>query len=219
MKTVPGLPDEQKTSGRPGTGPRGCSKLADYLAGEDEAIAEYRHELWRLANWRAAPEAGDVPFHDERIATKAGETKSQPTAWVESGARDQGGIPRRLAQHSHRRAARHARQPPPRSTKRSPTRGKKRLRIVNLAVTALTIGVGICLLLGFFTRLASLAGALFLLAVIASQPPWLADRWHRRCRNASNSPALLVLAGTGAGRWLGLDYFTYALFHRNRGEA
>jgi hypothetical protein len=29
---------------------------------------------------------------------------------------------------------------------------------------------------------------------------------------------LLVLAGTGAGRWLGLDYFTWALFHRNRGD-
>jgi hypothetical protein len=26
---------------------------------------------------------------------------------------------------------------------------------------------------------------------------------------------LLVLAGTGAGRWAGLDYFTYALFHSN----
>ena len=27
---------------------------------------------------------------------------------------------------------------------------------------------------------------------------------------------LLVLAGTGAGRWAGLDFFTYALFHRDR---
>jgi hypothetical protein len=27
---------------------------------------------------------------------------------------------------------------------------------------------------------------------------------------------LLVLAGTGAGRWMGLDYFTWALFRRNR---
>lgn len=31
--------------------------------------------------------------------------------------------------------------------------------------------------------------------------------------------ALLVLAGTGAGRWAGLDYFTYALFNRNRNKA
>jgi uncharacterized membrane protein YphA (DoxX/SURF4 family) len=42
-----------------------------------------------------------------------------------------------------------------------------------MAVTVLTIGVGICLLAGFFTRLAAVAGALFLLSVIASQPPWV----------------------------------------------
>ena len=46
---------------------------------------------------------------------------------------------------------------------------------MNWIVTILTIGVGVCLLLGFFTRLASLAGALFLLGVIATQPPWVAD--------------------------------------------
>ena len=60
-------------------------------------------------------------------------------------------------------------------------------------------------------------GALFLLSVIASQPPWLAE-------SAPTMPqciefaSLLVLAGTGAGRWAGLDYFTYALFHRDRAD-
>ena len=80
--------------------------------------------------------------------------------------------------------------------------------------TVLTIGVGICLLLGFFTRLASVAGAVFLLAVIATQPPWVADATPTIYQTVELA-GLLVLAGTGAGRWLGLDFFTYALFSRS----
>ena len=53
------------------------NELADYLAGEEEDIADYRHELWRLANWRESPEAGGVPLYGQRIATKTGETASQ----------------------------------------------------------------------------------------------------------------------------------------------
>jgi uncharacterized membrane protein YphA (DoxX/SURF4 family) len=82
-------------------------------------------------------------------------------------------------------------------------------------VIVLTIGVGSCLLLGFFTRLASLAGALFLSAVIASQPPWVPGA-ESTIYQTVEFAGLLVLAGTGAGRWLGLDYFSYALFNRFR---
>jgi uncharacterized membrane protein YphA (DoxX/SURF4 family) len=72
--------------------------------------------------------------------------------------------------------------------------------------------------LGFFTRLASLVGALFLLAVIVSQPPWLADSVGTMPQ-CIEFAGLLALAGTGAGRWMGLDYFMWALFHRQRAEA
>ena len=91
-----------------------------------------------------------------------------------------------------------------------------RLHWINLAATGLTLGVGACLLLGFFTRLAALAGALFLLAVIATQPPWVPDAAPTIMQGIELA-ALLVLAGTRAGRWLGLDFFTYALFgHREQ---
>ena len=56
---------------------RGSTSWPDYIRGEEENIAEYRHELWRLANWRQAPEAGDVPFHEQRITAKAGETTAK----------------------------------------------------------------------------------------------------------------------------------------------
>ena len=93
---------------------------------------------------------------------------------------------------------------------------QKWLRSINMIVTVLSVGVGICLLLGFFTRLAALVGALFLLAVIATQPPWVPDAAPTIMQGIELA-ALLVLAGTRAGRWLGLDFFTYALFgHREQ---
>jgi hypothetical protein len=58
-----------------------------------------------------------------------------------------------------------------------------------------------------------LAGALFLLAVIAAQPPW-ATGAEPTIYQTLELAGLLVLAGTGAGRWFGLDYFGYAFCNR-----
>jgi uncharacterized membrane protein YphA (DoxX/SURF4 family) len=71
------------------------------------------------------------------------------------------------------------------------------------------------LLLGLFTRIASILGFLFLLGVVASQPFWIADAVPTM-NFYIEMAGLLVLAGTRAGRWFGLDYFTYAMFHRGR---
>jgi uncharacterized membrane protein YphA (DoxX/SURF4 family) len=215
VKTVAGLTDEQKTRADQALNQR-LQELADYLASEESAIAEYRHELSRLENWRSAPEAGDVPFHDERITTKAAETKSQPAAWVNRVREIKAAYRDDLSQiltAEQRGAATTAAE----FDKAISDSQEESLRIVNLAVTALVLGVGICLLLGFFTRLASIAGALFLLSVVATQPPWLAES-QETMPYCIEFAGLLVLAGTGAGRWMGLDYFTWALFHRNRGE-
>src|SRR5262249_41487885 len=90
-----------------------------------------------------------------------------------------------------------------------------RLDKLNVVVTIVTIGVGACLLLGFFTRTASIVGAIFLFGVIASQPFWIADSVPT-INQCIECTSLLVLAGTGAGRWFGLDALTYAIFHRER---
>ena len=78
----------------------------------------------------------------------------------------------------------------------------------------LTLGVGLCLLLGLFTRTAAIAGAVFLLSVIATQPPWIATA-EPTINQTVELAGLLVLAGTGAGRWLGLDFFSWALFSQD----
>jgi uncharacterized membrane protein YphA (DoxX/SURF4 family) len=215
LKTIPAIADEQEKKADAAFNSR-LQQLADYLAAQAEAITEYRHELWRLDNWRTSPESGDVPFVDERVATKTSETGKSPATWVSAVEsleanlrRDLQGVltEAQLKEASTTAAVDDALADPRQS----------RLNTINVVVTILTIGVGVCLLLGFFTRLASIVGALFLLGVILSQPPWLSDSIDT-IPQLIEFAALLVLAGTAAGRWFGLDYFTYALFHRNRAE-
>jgi uncharacterized membrane protein YphA (DoxX/SURF4 family) len=188
--------------------------LADYLAGEDETITTYRHELWRLANWRNAPEGGGVPFYQQRIAAKQSETTGQLKPWLAQVQTLDAGY---LADLDRILTTEQRAEPATADSVRTALvdTQEARLNKLNIVVTILTTGVGVCLLLGFFTRLASLAGAIFLLGVIASQPFWISDA-APTINQCIECAGLLVLAGTRAGRWLGLDYFTFALFHRNR---
>lgn len=66
--------------------------------------------------------------------------------------------------------------------------------------------VGVLLILGLFTRLASFAGAGFLASVIATQPPWIPGT-SPTYYQAIELIALLVIFATFAGRMGGLDYF------------
>lgn len=213
VKALPALSDEQKKQAETILEKR-RKDLANYLAAESEAITEYRHELWRLESWRNSPESGEVPFVDERISTKASETAKTPALWVsqvqqfDAELRDD--LRDLLTEEQRDLALTTAAMDVALSDSRA-----KRLHAINVVVTILTIGVGVCLLLGFFTRTASILGALFLLGVILSQPPWLPDTVPTM-PNVIEFATLLVLAGTGAGRWAGLDFFTYALFNRNR---
>ena len=73
--------------------------------------------------------------------------------------------------------------------------------------------VGALLIIGLFTRLASLAGAVFLASVIAMQPPWIPGTVPTYYQ-AIEMFALLVIFATCAGRMGGLDYF----FSRKRAK-
>ena len=73
------------------------------------------------------------------------------------------------------------------------------------------------------SRPACVAGALFLLLVYLSMPPFpgLPDNLKAEGhyfivnKNLIEMLALLTLSTTFSGRWLGLDYFTYALFGKH----
>lgn len=66
--------------------------------------------------------------------------------------------------------------------------------------------VGVLLILGLFTRFASVAAAMFLVSVIMTQPPWIPGTTPTYLY-AIELMACLVIFSTGAGRFGGLDYF------------
>ncbi len=98
-----------------------------------------------------------------------------------------------------------------------------RTDLLNYAVKFALTAIGLCLVLGFCTRLAALGGAGFLVSVLLTQPPWptiyppapevvghalLVDK------NFVEMIAAVLLATTAVGRWGGLDYFLYHWFGR-----
>ncbi|MGD9633014.1 MAG: DoxX family protein [Pirellulales bacterium] len=208
---VPGLTEDQVARVKAAFAAR-VTELDAYLQGETAAIADYQHELWRLDQWRAKPEATTLPFEQERITKKQADTAVKAKAWVAGVASlEQGMIKefRNVVEPNQKTVTMAANM-------ETATTGPEEasLQRVNMGATILTLGVGVCLLLGMFTRTASIVGALFLLSVIATQPPWVATA-EPTINQTVELAGLLVLAGTGAGRWLGLDFFSWALFHRN----
>jgi uncharacterized membrane protein YphA (DoxX/SURF4 family) len=88
------------------------------------------------------------------------------------------------------------------------------IKTLDLLVSYGTLAIGACLLLGLFTRLASLGGAAFLLMLYMAMPPfpWFPDppralegHYLFVSKNTIEMFALLALATTSSGRWAGLD--------------
>lgn len=75
------------------------------------------------------------------------------------------------------------------------------------------IAVGLCLLFGFLTPVAALAAAGFLGSVFLSQLPPTSGP-SSTYYQLIEAMACLVLAGTGAGRFAGIDYFLHLIVRR-----
>ena len=82
--------------------------------------------------------------------------------------------------------------------------------------------VGACLILGLFTRLASLGGIAFLLMVYFAAPPWIGyfytvpseGNYLIVNKNLIEAAALAVIFFTGSGRFYGLDRIVSGLIGR-----
>ena len=88
-----------------------------------------------------------------------------------------------------------------------------RIRFVNQWIPWFDVAIGCLLMLGLFSRLASLLGAGFLASVVATQPPWIIDAaptYYQMIELAG----LLVIFATCAGRYAGLDYFIHLIWTR-----
>lgn len=193
---------------------RRLGELEDFVLGAEQEVAEFRHEVWRLANWKASPEAGGVPFYTQRIATKNGENTSKIGPWREEVKTIEEGLGQDfdaiLTSEQKIQAGTLAA-----ADEALADVNQHKLNFINMAATVVTIGVGFCLIFGLFTRLAAIVGALFLFGVIASQPFWVTGT-APTINQCVELAALLVLAGTGAGHWAGMDGCFSALFGRRR---
>ena len=95
---------------------------------------------------------------------------------------------------------------------------KSRMDVLNLSVMIGLTAIGLCLVLGFCTRLACLAGTAFLInIVLTTYPvpgvyppiPTMVGNFMFVSKDVVELLALLVLALVPAGRWGGLDYFLW----------
>jgi uncharacterized membrane protein YphA (DoxX/SURF4 family) len=210
---VKAVTDEQKKQGAAALEAR-RQELADYLASEADAIAEWEHELYRLTEWEAAAWADEVPFQVARIQEKRGETKAASAAWI-AEVRD---IERSYfddlrellstKQTSNPDVVSAVDEALADSTSRT-------LHRIDLIVTCAIIAIGACLMLGLFTRQAALGGITFLVMVMATQPPWIPGAelkvFHYQLVEVA---ALFVLFASAAGQWAGLDFFLHRLAAR-----
>jgi len=95
---------------------------------------------------------------------------------------------------------------------------RSRMEVMNLGVTILLTAIGLCLILGFCTRLACLAGIAFLVNVLlVTWPvpgvyppiPMVAGSAMVVSKDMVGLLAMSVLVMVPAGRWGGLDYFLW----------
>jgi uncharacterized membrane protein YphA (DoxX/SURF4 family) len=208
---LPGLTDEQQAAAMDALHHR-RQQLADYLGAEEPAIAEWQHELSRLKAWEDGADAESLPFQAARIAEKKTETAATAAAWVAQVRELEAGLREDLrAVLTPEQSLNDEFVEQTYDTIADPK--ERELHRLNVAVTCLLIGVGACLMLGLFTRLAALGGIAFLTMVVAAQPPWVAGA-EPTYYQLVEIAGLLVLLSAGAGRWLGLDFILRALFRR-----
>jgi uncharacterized membrane protein YphA (DoxX/SURF4 family) len=94
------------------------------------------------------------------------------------------------------------------------------MRVTDKVVAYGLVGIGGCLLFGLFSRLACLGGSLLLLMFYAAMPalpgvpePLKAEgHYYIINKNIIEMVALLALATTASGRWIGLDALVHWIF-------
>ena len=95
---------------------------------------------------------------------------------------------------------------------------------LNQVTTYSLFAIGICLMLGLLTRFAAVGGAIFLLQIYLSMPPWPGLPANPRAeghyyfvdKNLVEMIALFALACLPTGQWIGLDALLFGRSRRAR---
>ncbi|MDA0659992.1 MAG: DoxX family protein [Planctomycetota bacterium] len=181
-------------------------QLAWFHAVNADDIQEYLLELSRYQAARI-DRVRDVQFQKDRIAKKSAELKGQVSPWLGTLKKMDAGLEDGL----------YALVPNATGGRKYRIDQTAYLPVLNTTVKYVVIVVGILLILGLFTRVACLAGAAFLLSVMATQPPWIdgAVLTHFYYQYVEVL-ALAVVAVFRAGYFGGLDYILRGIWNYRR---
>jgi uncharacterized membrane protein YphA (DoxX/SURF4 family) len=158
------------------------------------------HQWRRMEAAGATSGASDVPFKKQRGAQSRGALAGEAASWKSELA----GLERGYHNALNRLLTDVQRE---RGLMPRPTTSIDR---VDTVMTYGILGIGALLLLGLFTRTACLAGAVFLLSVVMTQPFWVSAA-QPTFNQFVEMFALLTLSTTRVGRWGGLDFFVHTL--------
>ena len=172
-------------------------RLEDYFNNYRDDIAAYRHELSRLEDWTNRETAAEVPYQQDRITAKKKELSATAAGFYESVAAIEDQLRKELESIASLEGV-SQRGPLPQST--------DTLAAFDRFLMITHFLIGGCLIIGFLSRFAALSAGLFLMTVIASQPPWIAG-YSTIGYQLVMFIGCLLLAVTPSGRWCGIDYF------------
>jgi uncharacterized membrane protein YphA (DoxX/SURF4 family) len=190
-----------------------AEQLANLLANAEADITVYRHQLSRNVSLGSKPEAEEIPNQITRLSNREQNPIGEPgvTDTVNSNPSDWLGDAHAL-ETAYQRDLLVLRNAEQLKLGQAP-QTKTELQKIDTAVTWLLIVGGGLLMIGLFTRLSALALALFLVTVIATQPPWVAGSVETYYQGVE-CVALLALASSAVGRWAGVDFFIHHVFFR-----
>ena len=176
-------------------------RLQKFHEDSAEEIQEYLLECDRLENAKA-DKMREVAFLRNRIASKEVELRGTAKPWLDS--LDLMG--QQLQNNLNAIASREQKAEGPCLIP------DRHAMAVDTIVKYVILGAGILLILGLFTRFASVVAMLFLFSVMSTQPPWVpgayTDYFYYQMVEVL---ALLVLIAFAAGRFAGLDYVIFGL--------
>lgn len=168
---------------------------------------------WAYVDTLRAPPGKQVPYREKWLWDKQSELRKQAQGWLDELDKIHGRLEDGLA-----------------SLLTSDQRGRGQVQQpvwqnfgMDQFITWTNIAIGLCLIVGLFTRLASLGGGAFLALIVLATLDWpwsypplppAAGRSLIVNKEFIEMMALFFLATTQVGRWGGLDFFIHNLIVR-----